>query len=287
MTTTHESGGADVLGPRIAVGRTSEVFGFGDGRVLKLLLPAFERLGEHEAAVAALVARVYPGAPACLGTVMVDGRFGLIYERIDGPSMQEHLDRRLWQLDRMARTFAELHAAMHTADGNGLPDQLSTLREAIERARRMLRPSAVDAALARVSHLQPGTSVCHGDLHPGNVLLAPDRAVVIDWENARSGNPAGDVARSLYLFRDSPLGDPSNAIARVALGFLRRRFARLYLARYRELRPLDDGELRAWRLPILAARMAEGIDEERSFLLELIGREVPAVHSADRPVGRR
>jgi len=75
MTTTNDSGGADVLGPRIAVGRTSEVFAFGDGRVLKLLLPAFERLGEHEAAVAALVARVYPGAPACLGTVMVDGRW--------------------------------------------------------------------------------------------------------------------------------------------------------------------------------------------------------------------
>jgi aminoglycoside phosphotransferase (APT) family kinase protein len=264
------------LGPRIAVGRTSEVFAFGDGRVLKLLHPEFEQLGEHEAAVATLLARVYPGAPACLGTVTDGGRFGLIYERVDGPSMNERLDRRPWQLDRMARDLADLHAEMHEADGSGLPEQLPRLRAAIERACPALPPVAFDAALARVAQLRPGTAVCHGDLHPGNVLLGSDKAVVIDWENARCGNPAGDVARSLFLLRDGAPDHPPNSVVRLILGVARRRFAAVYLARYRALRPLDDAELRAWRLPILAARVAEGIEEERPFLLSRIAHEVQA-----------
>jgi aminoglycoside phosphotransferase (APT) family kinase protein len=270
------------VGPRIAVGRTSEVFAFGEGRVLKLLLPAFERLGEHEAGVAALVGQVYPRAPACLGTISVEGRFGLIYERVDGPSMQERLEGRPWQLDGLARQLAELHAAMHAAGGTGLPDQLPKLRAAIERACPKMTRRACEAALAGVAALRAGSSVCHGDLHPGNVLLATDRAVVIDWENATCGSPAGDVARTLFLCCDTPLERPSSSVVRRAIGVARRRFARTYLTRYRELRPLDDAELRAWRLPILAARMAEGIEEERRFLLALIERELPAVHSPGR-----
>jgi hypothetical protein len=43
---------------------------------------------------------------------------------------------------------------------------------------------------------------------------------------------------------------------------------------YLRLHPIPAQELRAWRLPMLAARVAEGIDEERSRLLSLIDVEL-------------
>jgi aminoglycoside phosphotransferase (APT) family kinase protein len=275
------------LGKPLATGRTCEVYPFGEGRVLKLLLPDFERLGRPEAEVATLVGQVYPGAPACLGTTTVAGRFGLIYERIEGESMEERLDRRPWQLDGLARDLADLHAAMHATDGAGLPEQMPRLRDAIERARADAPPGFVEAALARLASLQPGEAVCHGDLHPGNVLLGADRAVVIDWENAHGGNAAGDVARTLFLCRDTPLDRPASPVIRRAIGLARQRFARRYLARYRERRRLDAAELDGWRLPILVARLAEGIEAERALLRRLIEREIPAVHSVGRQFGRR
>ncbi|MEI8334186.1 MAG: hypothetical protein WCH74_10095 [Chloroflexota bacterium] len=43
---------------------------------------------------------------------------------------------------------------------------------------------------------------------------------------------------------------------------------------------MDDRDVAAWRLPILAGRLGEGIDEERAVVLALVRREV-----LSRPMG--
>ena len=123
METAHEQPATTVteLAAPIGLGRTAEVYAWGDNSVLKLLRPGFpDLLGELEANVAALVSRASVGAPRFIGTVRLEGRFGLIYERLAGPSMLDGLSARPWQIDRLARRFAELHAVMHEAAGSGL-----------------------------------------------------------------------------------------------------------------------------------------------------------------------
>jgi aminoglycoside phosphotransferase (APT) family kinase protein len=85
----------------------------------------------------------------------------LVLDRVDGPSMLRDLRERPWLLPRHMRTLAELHERLHRIDA---PAELG------------------EGALL------------HCDLHPDNVLLARDGPVVIDWPNARAGEPAFDVA---------------------------------------------------------------------------------------------
>lgn len=261
------------LGVPIGAGRTAEVFPFGEGRVLRLLLADIPAdAAQREADAAVVVARVYQGAPRSFGTTLIGGRVGIVYERIDGPTMDQQVRRTLWRVASLARTLGELHAAMHESSGVGLPDQRVGLRLAIDRAAIHLPARAHDAALTRLEALPRGAVVCHGDLHPGNVIIGPDRAVAIDWDNASSGAPAADVARAIYLMRDTPISEPP--ILRPFVRAIRNRFTSEYLARYRDIRRLDAAELDAWRLPILAARMAEGIDSERAALHARIEQEL-------------
>ena len=44
-----------------------------------------------------------------------------------------------------------------------------------------------------------GGRLLHVDLHPDNVLLSSRGPVVIDWANARAGNPAFDVAMTWVI----------------------------------------------------------------------------------------
>jgi len=262
------------LGPLVGIGRTAEVFAFGEGRVVKLLRPGFpDRLAEDEARVARAVAAVYPEAPACDGLVRIKGRLGVVLERLDGPSMETRARAGLWEVDRLARQLAALHAEMHASDGSGLPDQRDATHAAIARVESILPPGAAAAAHERLDRLASGTSLCHGDLHPANVLLGR-RTVVIDWLTARCGSPAGDVARSVFLMRDAAMIDSTPRLARIAIQAVRGRFCRVYLATYRSLRAIDPEEIRAWRLPTLAARLAEGITAERPALVAEIEREV-------------
>lgn len=263
------------LGHPLGLGRTAEVFARGDDEVIKLLRPGFpERLGEHEALVAALVADAAVGAPRFVGTTRVEERFGLVYERLHGPSMLDRVARRPWEIDRAARRFAELHAAMHEANGTGLPSQKAEVARMIERAGPRLPHDARLAARARLAALPDGVAICHGDMHAGNVLVTPRGEVVIDWETASCGDPAGDVARTLFLMQFGGVPAHVPRVQRGLIAVARRRFSSTYVRQYRRLRRMDDRDVAAWRLPILAARLGEEIDEERAAVLALVRREI-------------
>lgn len=263
------------LGDPIGLGRTAEVFAWGEDEVIKLLRPGFpEVIGELEAKVTALVTDAGLGAPRFAGTTRIEGRFGLIFERLAGPSMLDRLPQHPWEIDRLARLLAELHAAVHEANGSGLPDQKEDLRRMIDRAGGHLADDARRAALTRLGTLPDGDAICHGDMHPGNVLLTARGAVVIDWVRACGGSPASDVARTLFLLRHSGVPTDSPRAQRFLVALVRRRFSSLYLRHYQRLRRLDPREVAAWRLPIFAARLGDEIETERVALQVLIRREL-------------
>jgi hypothetical protein len=263
------------IGALIDVGRTAEVFAFGSDQVVKLLRPGMpDVVGEREARVAALVDEAGIGAPSFGGATRIDGRFGLVYERLSGPSMLEQLGRKPLAIDRLAGEFARLHAAMHGIAEERLLDQKAELRRMIERAGDAVPPATARAAFERLEILPDGRSICHGDMHPGNVLMTPRGPVVIDWMTSSCGSPACDVARTLFLLRDSVLPGYLPAVQRGLLSLARRRFASVYLRRYRAVASLDLDEVRAWRLPVLAARLGEGIREEEEMLRAAIAREL-------------
>jgi aminoglycoside phosphotransferase (APT) family kinase protein len=163
---------------------------------------------------------------------------------------------------------------MHAADGTGLPRCKTAFGWMIERAGDALGSRARTAALQRLAALPDGSAVCHGDMHPGNVLLTPTGPVVIDWLTAGCGPPAADVARTLLLLRDAAIPKEIPAVERSAIQVVRRVFAARYLAEYRRFRTLDQRAVELWRLPVLAARLGEGIEAERDFILERVEREL-------------
>ena len=275
---TSETGqNAERMGERVGIGRTAEVFAWGADRVVKLLLPGFpDEIGEAEAAAAALVGANLEPAPRFFGSTRIDGRYGLIYQRLDGPSMLDRVSSRPWLMRRYARDFGLLHARMHERDGAGLPDAKGRLGRAIERAGGLLPAAAMEAALQRLAIMPDGTAVCHGDMHPGNVIITRAGLAVIDWQTTVSGPAAADVARSLFLIRDSAIPVEIGRPQRDLIQWLRRRFAVRYLRQYMRRRPIDKHEVELWRLPILVARLSEGISIEKPNLLTLIGQELAA-----------
>jgi aminoglycoside phosphotransferase (APT) family kinase protein len=252
----------------IGQGRTAEVFAWGENRALKLYYegwPAAVAEAEYQKAVA--VFRSGAPAPAVEGVVQVDGRHGVIFERVEGPSLLGYTTSQPWRLIRSANLMAELHAQMHTCHPSGLPAQRERLQQKIREAHPL--PDALkQVALKALAQLPEDTALCHGDFHPDNIVLPTRGPTILDWTDATGGHPLADVARTALLMQHGAV--PPHIPGRWLIETGRALWYRLYLRRYCLLRSVSPEQVDVWMLPIAAARLSEGIPEEEERLLRLI-----------------
>ncbi len=241
----------------LAEGRTAEVFAYGEGRVLKLDRPDWNGLSAFEATVLALLADAGLPVAHAHGTVTVDGRTGVIVDRVEGPSLLQVVEAAgPERIDSLAADFVALQLRCNATVVAGLPELLPRLESEVE-------ASVPDAALqaellALLGALDDGgRGVCHFDFHPSNVLVGPAGWVVIDWLTVAAGPSAADLARTLVLWGQRSTGSTG-------------RFLRAVRGEGQRRRRLADDHLDAWVRVVAAARVAEGFEgEERAWLLRV------------------
>jgi aminoglycoside phosphotransferase (APT) family kinase protein len=203
----------------IAAGRASEVFDLGDGRVLR----RFKSGGDPERE--ALVMRHARAHGYPVPQVLEVTADALVLARIEGQTMAEAASAGRQSVEDHAAVLARLHEDLHEVDA--------------------------PVGLQAVGH---GDRLLHLDLHPANVILSPDGPVVIDWTNARRGEPAFDVALTWVI------GATSQGLGRLGRTFISRFLA--YFDRDELLRALPAA---------VDFRLADAnvSDEERQAILRL------------------
>ena len=256
----------------IAQGRTAEVFLWDETHILKLYRdwcpPDWV---DGEARIARAVHKAGVPSPAAGDIVEVNGRRGLIYERLEGVSMLQDMNARPWRLLKYARTLAELQLKIHRQSITGLPLYKDRLNYDI-RSTAHLTDELKKKALALLEDLPAGNRLCHADYHPGNVLITKDGPVVIDWITASIGSPWTDVARTSLI-----LSIGAKAAAKQVSPIIRaaiKLYHRAYLDRYHALKPDTENELRRWTAVIAAARLSEDIIPERETLIKMVREEI-------------
>ena len=252
-------------------GREAEILPWDDGRVLRLLRdPAGGDRLARERIVLRCVRDAGVAVPEVFDLVEVDGRPGLVMERLDGGDLLDELPRRPWRAPRIAKQLGVAQARLHQVEA---PSELLDLHEVLaERLTRAAELSAGQRAEVerRLASLPAGDRICHGDFHPGNVMLADDEPVIIDWTNAARGDPDADLARTTLLLGVGVIPGDQSRMARTVDRLGRGIVQSFWQRGYRSVRVPDPGRLEQWRTVWAAARLAEGIDEEQEELVTIV-----------------
>jgi aminoglycoside phosphotransferase (APT) family kinase protein len=172
-----------------------------------------------------------------------------------------------WMMVVYGRLLADIQATINACAAPDLP----LWKERLERDIRTAPPlteSSRQAALQALASLPGGSTLCHGDFHPDNVIMTRRGPVVIDWMTAVCGNSAADVARTSVLLSQGEI--PPGTPARALISLFRSMFHRAYLNHYLHRSHLTRAAVTAWELPIVAARLNEGIESEQASLLRLV-----------------
>jgi aminoglycoside phosphotransferase (APT) family kinase protein len=246
------------LGDVVARGSRSTVHAYGRGAVVKVPDPSTpESWIGYEARYAEAARIAGAPAPRLLGMEQIAGRTASVWEHVEGMSMWQHVVDQPARSAELGQLLAEVQLALfELVPAVTLPRQRDRLTSKIRWA-----AATIDESLAQAVELLPRRAgsqrLCHGDLHPSNVLLAPGGPMIVDWFDASRGDPIADVARSsLVLLSDGadpprhlPGSDP--ATLSVLTG--------AYLGRLGEELEIDHDLLLRWQAVNAVARMAEGV----------------------------
>ena len=260
-------------GPLIGQGRTADVYAWGSDRVLKFYqswMPATPI--EREFAITCAARSAGLPVPAADELIEIEGRFGIIFERVEGTSMLKVLEAQPWRFGSVAHQLAELHAHMHTCI---IPPGQYTQRQQIERGIELataLSDETKQTIRGILAELPEGQVVCHGDFHPDNIILTSHGPVIIDWMTGTRGHPLGDVARTSILFQTGGLPPRIPFHMRVIINATRSLLYGFYLNRYLQLHPATHQQVSVWQLPLLAARLFEvdNYPQEKKIILSQI-----------------
>lgn len=248
-------------------GRTADVCAWEDGQVLKLFHPRFsEEPVRREALATRLAHEAGLAVPAVGGLVRVADRLGVIYERISGGTMLGAMRGNLPRVAPLSRQMGALHAAMHGVKGGGLMLLSDYVEWNIAHAPGITEDLRA-ALLARLDTMPPGDALCHGDLHPDNIVMTARGPVIIDWMTAVCGNPLADIARSLLMIRSGAPLEQMGRLETAAINLARLVMFRNYMRAYRQVRAAPEAELAAWRPIMAAARLTEGVPESEKVWL--------------------
>jgi aminoglycoside phosphotransferase (APT) family kinase protein len=137
-------------------------------------------------------------------------------------------------LRQIPESLAAPMAKLHRLDIRDVRDQLNEIRDLPITVSQLLtdlvattheyqRPDLMHAAewLQQHSPRLDAEVVCHGDLHPFNVLVDGNHLTVLDWSAALLGSPAYDVAFTGVMLSEPPLVVPGplrSLIRRVGAG---------------------------------------------------------------------
>jgi aminoglycoside phosphotransferase (APT) family kinase protein len=250
-----------LLGHVVARGSRSVVHAYGRGAVVKVPKPATPASWiRSEAEYVEAVRAVGAPAPSLLGVQQIFGRPASVWERVEGPSMwQEVVDHPDRSAD-LGRRLADVQLALfELVPPVTLPDQRDRLISKIRWS-----AANVDASLGVALELMPARTdtprLCHGDLHPSNVIVSDHGPVIVDWFDASRGDRVADVARSSLTLlahgATTPSHLPGSDPRTLAL------LTQAYLSRLQESLDISPHLLSRWQAINAAARLAEGVSRE-------------------------
>jgi aminoglycoside phosphotransferase (APT) family kinase protein len=241
------------LGRLLGSGKVAEVFECGALVVKLYRATAAKGSAFREAAALAVAESLGLPVPSVQGVRPIGDRWGVLMDRAEGPSFADAVRQQPVLTPAYVQEMALLQRRIHSQPGTQFASLKARLAANIRRT-TMLGEARQRRLLDRLSELPEGGQLCHGDFHPWNILGPPGRALVVDWLDACSGDPAADVCRSYVLIRPSA---PELASA--------------YVEAYAAAGGESRDRILGWLPFVAAARLAEGVPDEVDGLMEMVG----------------
>ena len=154
----------------------------------------------NEALNQARVEQTSLNIPKILGVSVVDGKWSVIWEFIEGETLEKMMQDHPEKEDEYLDFFVDLQIRMSK-------EKVPLLGHLRDKMHAKISASSYPASVrydlhVRLDGLPRHTKLCHGDFQPSNIIITKEGTpYIIDWSHATQGNGSADAARTYLIFK--------------------------------------------------------------------------------------
>ena len=181
----------------ISKGNTAEIIEYNSSLVCKLFYSGYPQIYvQHEFNNANAVSRLGIKTPQAHRIICVEGRNGIIYDRVIG----EELSSLINSADKSMQTmwinkFVDFHKVLLSHIIDNVMDYKCFLK--------LFSANSVEIN-SRINELENGNALLHGDFHPANIIVnTTGELILIDMMNICKGPVEYDIARTYFLLENN------------------------------------------------------------------------------------
>jgi uncharacterized protein (TIGR02172 family) len=261
-------------GELLGKGMTAEVYKWGQDKVLKLYIDNYnEEWVKREVVIGQKIHEAGVPSPMVFDMVEIDGRKGVIFQRIFGKTILSIVETEPWMLCSFVKQMAGFHYKIHKCSTDGIPSQKEKFALAIKLSSEILGDK-VKKILNYVDRLPEGDNICHGDLYFSNIIVSNNKLVAIDWSSGYIGDPSGDLARTCLIINSPAISLGTPDIVAAMYTYTNRLVYWTYLNEYMRVAKIKSVNIDAWMLPVAAARLKDKIPGEEKWLRKIINKRL-------------
>jgi uncharacterized protein (TIGR02172 family) len=261
-------------GELLGSGMTADVYKWGPDKVLKLYKDKYnEEWIKREAEITKRVHEAGVPSPSVFDMIEIEGRKGVIFERVSGNTMTSSLLTEPWNFFNYLIQTARLQYKIHNCSTDGIPSQKEKFELAIGLSSEILGDK-VKKILDYVDSLPDGDSICHGDLYLSNIIISRHGPVVIDWTSGYRGDPCGDIARTCLIMNSHAVLPGTPDILAEVSRYPKWLSYQTYVNEYVKIAKIKFESIDAWMLPVAAVKLKDKIPGEKKWLLKIINNRL-------------
>ncbi len=187
--------------------------------------------------------------PSISQITQIDGKWAIIYDFIEGKSLNDEMVKNGSDTAACLERLAELQLEIHKPAETDLPQLKDRLGKDILKAK--LSRETTDKVMKILEKLPNGDGIFHGCFSPDNIILGDDgKSYIIDWTHAAQGSVFADAAGTFLTF----IIDGKNEEAEA------------YLDIFGKKNESDTERVKEW-IPVIAASRLSYSNERESKLL--------------------
>lgn len=255
----------------IASGGQADIYELDNDKILRVLRnPQDKTYAMTEFYVMKTLEQNGKEVPKVYEFINVDNKPAIIMQKIYGETMLFQMKKKPYQLFSQVKKLASLQIEI---SGSAKDLNLTPIKQ---RARYLIsKVEMLDSEMKKfiidvIDELPEGNDICHGDFHPGNIIISEYKYYVIDWFGVTSGRKLSDIAHTFILMKNTPKIESVSKMEHFITSTVGNLISGRYISNCNKIEHFDWSEFSKWMIVRAAERLYYGIPSEKANLISFI-----------------